>query len=439
MATTTGRSKRPTICSRSISSARSRCWRRPKRSARQAAKRVIREDRGARRRQRRCRCSKAGTARTSPTGRRTRRSRRAPTRRRSRSEDCAGAASKRAPQRHLARDRRRGAKRRARDDARGTRARRLSQASRETKRAPAAAKREGARASRSAAGTSVRASAHTDPRSSAAVWPDRRQRGRPRRSGVPVTLHEMRPVRPTAVHKTDRLAELVCSNSFRGDKLDNAVGLLEGRDAAARLARDARRPKRAACRPARRWPSIASGSPSRSPSAIAEHPLITDRPRRSHADSRSTERTPVIVAHRSADVRRARPPTSRASSAASTCISTTPSARSCSPRHIDRAQGVPRSRDGIAVCGRPRVGGTPRLAVTRAQPDVTAGVRRRRRPRRLPELPADARRIRAVLRRARARGVGDRSRFRQGEILRGLPADRGDGAPRSSTRCASGR
>ena len=33
--------------------------------------------------------------------------------------------------------------------------------------------------------------------------------------------------RPTAVHKTDRLAELVCSNSFRGDKLDNAVGLLK--------------------------------------------------------------------------------------------------------------------------------------------------------------------------------------------------------------------
>jgi methylenetetrahydrofolate--tRNA-(uracil-5-)-methyltransferase len=46
-------------------------------------------------------------------------------------------------------------------------------------------------------------------------------------SGVSVVLHEMRPVRPTAVHKTDRLSELVCSNSFRGDKLDNAVGLLK--------------------------------------------------------------------------------------------------------------------------------------------------------------------------------------------------------------------
>ncbi|MBA3270841.1 MAG: methylenetetrahydrofolate--tRNA-(uracil(54)-C(5))-methyltransferase (FADH(2)-oxidizing) TrmFO, partial [Acidobacteria bacterium] len=45
--------------------------------------------------------------------------------------------------------------------------------------------------------------------------------------GVAVTLHEMRPVRATAVHQTDSLAELVCSNSFRGDKLDNAVGLLK--------------------------------------------------------------------------------------------------------------------------------------------------------------------------------------------------------------------
>ena len=46
-------------------------------------------------------------------------------------------------------------------------------------------------------------------------------------AGVPVIIYEMRPVRPTAVHKTGDLAELVCSNSFRGDKLDNAVGLLK--------------------------------------------------------------------------------------------------------------------------------------------------------------------------------------------------------------------
>src|ERR1700732_5146923 len=47
------------------------------------------------------------------------------------------------------------------------------------------------------------------------------------RAGVPVVLHEMRPVRGTAAHVTDALAELVCSNSFRSDDVENnAVGLL---------------------------------------------------------------------------------------------------------------------------------------------------------------------------------------------------------------------
>src|SRR6186713_160594 len=44
---------------------------------------------------------------------------------------------------------------------------------------------------------------------------------------IPVVLHEMRPVRTTAAHKTQALAELVCSNSFRSDDREtNAVGLL---------------------------------------------------------------------------------------------------------------------------------------------------------------------------------------------------------------------
>ncbi len=47
------------------------------------------------------------------------------------------------------------------------------------------------------------------------------------RRGVPVVLHEMRPRRKTPAHATDRLAELVCSNSFRSDDWrGNAVGLL---------------------------------------------------------------------------------------------------------------------------------------------------------------------------------------------------------------------
>lgn len=45
--------------------------------------------------------------------------------------------------------------------------------------------------------------------------------------GIPVKLYEMRGVKPTPQHKTDSFAELVCSNSFRGDSLTNAVGLLK--------------------------------------------------------------------------------------------------------------------------------------------------------------------------------------------------------------------
>lgn len=47
------------------------------------------------------------------------------------------------------------------------------------------------------------------------------------RHGIPVVLHEMRPVRKTDAHQTEGLAELVCSNSFRSDDhVNNAVGLL---------------------------------------------------------------------------------------------------------------------------------------------------------------------------------------------------------------------
>ena len=46
-------------------------------------------------------------------------------------------------------------------------------------------------------------------------------------SNIPVILHEMRPVRRTDAHQSDKLAELVCSNSFRSDDANfNAVGLL---------------------------------------------------------------------------------------------------------------------------------------------------------------------------------------------------------------------
>ncbi len=45
--------------------------------------------------------------------------------------------------------------------------------------------------------------------------------------GLDVVLHEMRPVRQTPAHKTDRLAELVCSNTFKSTETTNAHGLLK--------------------------------------------------------------------------------------------------------------------------------------------------------------------------------------------------------------------
>jgi methylenetetrahydrofolate--tRNA-(uracil-5-)-methyltransferase len=113
--------------------------------------------------------------------------------------------------------------------------------------------------------------------------------------GVPVTLHEMRPTRPTAVHKTDRLAELVCSNSFRGDKLDNAVGLLKEEmrrlgSLVIRAAEASRVPAGAALAVDReRFAEIVTGE-------LAAHPLVTVVREEIAAIPESSERSPVIVA-----------------------------------------------------------------------------------------------------------------------------------------------
>ena len=113
--------------------------------------------------------------------------------------------------------------------------------------------------------------------------------------GVAVRLHEMRPARQTAVHKTDRLAELVCSNSFRGDKLDNAVGLLK--EEMRRLGSLVMRAAEAS-----RVPAGAALAVDRQQfadlitRALHEHPLITIVRDEVTAIPPSTERRPVIVA-----------------------------------------------------------------------------------------------------------------------------------------------
>ena len=45
--------------------------------------------------------------------------------------------------------------------------------------------------------------------------------------GIRVRLYEMKPVKKTPAHHSDQMAELVCSNSLRSDRLSNAVGLLK--------------------------------------------------------------------------------------------------------------------------------------------------------------------------------------------------------------------
>ncbi len=113
--------------------------------------------------------------------------------------------------------------------------------------------------------------------------------------GVPVTLYEMRPVRSTAVHKTDRLAELVCSNSFRGDKLDNAVGLLKEEmrrldSLVMRAAEASRVPAGAALAVDReRFAEIITDT-------LTAHPLITIVREEIASIPASSEREPVILA-----------------------------------------------------------------------------------------------------------------------------------------------
>jgi methylenetetrahydrofolate--tRNA-(uracil-5-)-methyltransferase len=113
--------------------------------------------------------------------------------------------------------------------------------------------------------------------------------------GVPVTLYEMRPVRATAVHKTDKLAELVCSNSFRGDKLDNAVGLLK--EEMRRLGSLVMRAADASRVPAGAALAVDRERFSETITAtLQQHPLVTIVRDEVLAIPEATDREPVIVA-----------------------------------------------------------------------------------------------------------------------------------------------
>lgn len=94
-------------------------------------------------------------------------------------------------------------------------------------------------------------------------------------AGVPVILHEMRPVKMTAAHQTSGFAELVCSNSFRSDDAQgNAVGLLheEMRMAGSLIMREGDKHKLPAGGALAVDRNIFSDGVGK---ALTEHPLVT--------------------------------------------------------------------------------------------------------------------------------------------------------------------
>jgi len=98
------------------------------------------------------------------------------------------------------------------------------------------------------------------------------------RLGVPVTLLEMKPEKRSPAHRTDRLAELVCSNSLKASRIDSAAGLLK--EEMRRLG--------SVCIPAAIESAVAAGGA-----------LAVDRDRFSEAVTRQIEQHPLItVEHR---------------------------------------------------------------------------------------------------------------------------------------------
>ena len=228
------------------------------------------------------------------------------------------------------------------------------------------------------------------------------------RLGVPVTIYEMRPVVPTAVHKTDRLAELVCSNSFRGDKLDNAVGLLKEEmrrlgSIVMEVADRVRVPAGAALAVDRE--AFAEGMTA----AIASHPLIRVERREIPRLPPSAEMSPVIVA--------TGPLTSSALSAdIAAFVGAEHLAFFDAISPIVLAETIDMTKVFRASRWNRSLG-----------PEADAGAERRGR---LPQLSVHEGRVRRVSRGHRLGREGRGARLRSHEVLRGMPADRSDGAPR---------
>ena len=252
--------------------------------------------------------------------------------------------------------------------------------------------------------------------------------------GVPVTLHEMRPGAadrraPDRPARRAGLQQFLPRRQARQRRRPP-----EGGDAAARLARDAR--GRGEPRAGRRR----AGGRSRARSRETVTEALCGASARSRscrdevaADSRRRgDRAPVIIA--------TGPLTSEALSAESrgSSAATPVLLRRDQPDRARRDDRLGRRCSGIAV------GPELRGPVPRSRRVLTRG--RVRPALRLDDGEGDY--LNCPLTRDEyerfyealvARGVGDGARLRQGDVLRGLPADRGDGASRRATRCGSAR
>ena len=234
------------------------------------------------------------------------------------------------------------------------------------------------------------------------------------RRGVPVVLHEMRPVRGTEAHQTDRLAELVCSNSFRSDDAHGQRGRPAARgDAPAGLAVLAMGDRHKL--PAGGALAVdRDGFAAAVTEALEAEPLVTIvREEVTGLPPRGLGRAPSSPPARSP--RRRWPRTSAASAARTSSPSSTPS-RPIVHREIDR----PRDRLVPVALRQGRAG---------------------RRHGRLHQLPAGPRR--STTPSSTPCWPARRAEFKDWEtehaLFRGLPADRGDGRARPRRRCASGR
>ncbi len=205
----------------------------------------------------------------------------------------------------------------------------------------------------------------------------------------------MRPVRKTDAHETDRLAEMVCSNSFRSDNPANAVGLLK-----------------------REMESVGSLvlEEARKAAVPAGDALAVDRTVFAEAVTRRIAKEPLRTRSSGREARRSADP-----GGGFLVVATGPLTSAA----LERRPEAPRGEVPLLL----RRGGADRRGFLARPVEALRGAPLGQgRRRRLPERPALTKaEYEAFVGEPSSRREGRLPRLREGRLLRGLPADRGDG------------